>query len=171
MTRMPPERDAIAGTVALGGRTSNLRILARPNCSQVRVFGPWRGEGGWRRKVAATLTMATSRLVPVLTSQPFQPKLRHSKHMHRRAQRIRVLALLLGILFLGAQFHFCKDLTAAPSASHICPVCSTAGSAVATHSPGIAIIPENNPLEIVAAILSVSSAVPCATSPRAPPAL
>jgi hypothetical protein len=90
--------------------------------------------------------------------------------MQCRAQRIRILALLLGVIFLGAQFHFCTDLTATPSASHICPVCSTAGSAVATHSPVIAIIPVNNPLEIVPAVLSGSSAVPRATSPRAPPA-
>jgi hypothetical protein len=91
--------------------------------------------------------------------------------MQGRRKSIRILALFLGVIFLGAQFHFCTDLTATPSASHICPVCSTAGSAIATHSPGIAIVPVNNPLEIVAAILAVSSAVPRATSPRAPPAL
>jgi hypothetical protein len=91
--------------------------------------------------------------------------------MHGRTNSIRVLALFLGVIFLAAQFHFCTDLTATPSASHICPVCSTAGSAVATHSPGIAIAPVANRLEIVLAVLSVSSAVPRATSPRAPPAL
>lgn len=91
--------------------------------------------------------------------------------MRSKVYRVRVVALLLGIIFLGAQFHFCTDLTATPSASHICPVCSTAGSAVATHSPVIAIVSVTNRLEIVPAVLAVSSAVSRATSPRAPPAL
>ncbi len=85
--------------------------------------------------------------------------------------RIRILALLLGVIFLGAQFHFCADLTAAPSASHICPLCSTVASVVATQSPVIAIVPVMNRLEVALSIVSISSAVPCATSPRAPPAL
>ena len=91
--------------------------------------------------------------------------------MHGKSQRFRVLALLLGIIFLGAQFHFCADLTNSPSASHICPVCSTTGSVVATESPSIAIVPVANRLEIVPAVISVSAAVPRATSPRAPPAV
>jgi len=85
--------------------------------------------------------------------------------------RIRFLALLLGVIFLGAQFHFCNDLTTTPSVSHICPVCSTAGSVVATQSPVIAIVPATNRLEVAPAVISVSSAVPRATSPRAPPIL
>jgi len=91
--------------------------------------------------------------------------------MQAGAQRIRILALLLGVIFLGAQFHFCADLTAAPSASHICPICSDAGSVVATPSPLIAIAPVTNRLELAPVLLSVSSAVRRATSPRAPPAL
>lgn len=106
-----------------------------------------------------------------MTTQPFQPKLSLSKHMQSRTHRIRILALLLGVIFLGAQFHFCKDLTATPSASHICPICSTAGSVVATHSPSIAIVPVTNRLEIASAVISVSFAFPRATSPRAPPSL
>jgi hypothetical protein len=81
------------------------------------------------------------------------------------------LILLLGVIFLVAQFHFCSDLTATPSASHICPVCSTAGSVVATPSPSIAIVPVINRLEVAPPVVSLSSAVPRATSPRAPPAL
>lgn len=91
--------------------------------------------------------------------------------MQTKTQRIRILALFLGVIFLGAQFHFCTEVTAAPSASHICPVCSTAGSVVATQSPHIALVPVMNRLEFVALVVSVSSAVPRATSPRAPPAL
>ncbi len=106
-----------------------------------------------------------------LTPQPLRPKLRLSKHMQAKTQRIRILALLFGIIFLGAQFHFCADLTAAPSASHICPVCSTAGSVIAPRSPVIAVVPVTNRREIASLVVSISSAVPRATSPRAPPAL
>jgi hypothetical protein len=91
--------------------------------------------------------------------------------MRGKTQRIRILALLLGIVFLGAQFHFCADLTAAPSASHICPICSAVGSVVATQSPSIAVVPVMNRLEVAPLITSVFSAVPRATSPRAPPAV
>jgi len=100
-----------------------------------------------------------------------QPKLRLSRHMQAKPLRIRILALLLGVLFLGAQFHFCADLTAAPSASHICPVCSTAGSVLAAQPPVIAIVPVTNRLEVSTLAVLVTSAVPRATSPRAPPAL
>ena len=106
-----------------------------------------------------------------MTPQPFLPKLRLSKHMQAKSHRIRILALLLGVIFLGAQFHFCTDLTTTPSASHICPVCSTAGSVVAAQSPNIAFVPVMNRLEVAPLVVSVSSAVPRATSPRAPPAL
>jgi hypothetical protein len=91
--------------------------------------------------------------------------------MQAKTHRIRILALLLGVIFLGAQFHFCADLTDTPSASHVCPVCSTAGSVVTSQSPVIAIVPVTNRLEVAPTIVSVSSAVPRATSPRAPPAL
>jgi hypothetical protein len=91
--------------------------------------------------------------------------------MLSKPQRIRLLALLLGIAFLGVQFHFCADLTATPSASHLCPICSTVGSVIATQSPSIAMVPFVNRLEIVPSAVSISFAVPRATSPRAPPAL
>jgi hypothetical protein len=91
--------------------------------------------------------------------------------MPGKTQRIRISALLLGIVFLGAQFHFCADLTAAPSASHVCPICSAVGSVVATQSTSIAVVPVMNRLELAPLIISVFSAVPRATSPRAPPSL
>jgi len=106
-----------------------------------------------------------------LTLQPFQPKLRLSRYMHSKAKRVRLLALLLGIIFLGAQFHFCTDLSASPSATHFCPVCSTVASAMATQSPTVALIPAGKRLEVVSPVLVVSSAFPRAVSPRAPPAL
>jgi hypothetical protein len=90
--------------------------------------------------------------------------------MQSKIQRIRILALLVGVIFLGAQFHFCNDLTSTPSASHVCPVCSTAGSVVATSSPRIAIVPVMDRLEVAPLAVSLTSAVARATSPRAPPA-
>jgi hypothetical protein len=106
-----------------------------------------------------------------LTPQPFLPKLRLSKHMQAKSHRIRILALLLGVIFLGAQFHFCVDWTTTPSASHICPVCSTTGSVVAAQSANFAFVPVMNRLEVAPLVVPVSSAGPRATSPRAPPAL
>src|SRR5260370_19138206 len=106
-----------------------------------------------------------------LTPPSFLPKLRLSKYMQSSTQRIRILALLLGVIFLGVQFHFCSDLTTTLSASHICPVCSTTGSVIATQSPSIAIVPVTNRLVLAPFVGSVSLAVPPATSPRAPPAL
>lgn len=108
-----------------------------------------------------------------LTLQPIRHKLRLIKHMRSKTYRVRVVALLLGIIFLGAQFHFCTDLSASasPSATHFCPVCSVVGSAVATQSPTVALIPVANRLEAVSVVLADSCAFPRATSPRAPPAL
>jgi hypothetical protein len=91
--------------------------------------------------------------------------------MQAGTHRIRISALLLGVIFLAAQFHFCKDLTTTPSAAHVCPVCSTAGSVVATQSPVISLVPVTSRLEVAPTVVSVSSAVPRAISPRAPPAL
>lgn len=106
-----------------------------------------------------------------LTPQPFLPKLRLSKHMQAKTQRICILALLVGVIFLGAQFHFCADLTATPSASHICPLCSATGSVIAAQSPSLAIVPVTNRLELAPLVILASSEVPRAASPRAPPAL
>jgi len=85
--------------------------------------------------------------------------------------RIRLLALLLGFLFLAGQFHFCADMQAGPSGSHICPVC-TSGSwvvptAVATAPTAFTVAR----LEIVGLIKASLSSIARGTSPRAPPAL
>ncbi len=91
--------------------------------------------------------------------------------MHSKTQRVRLVALLLGVIFLGAQFHFCTDVFPAASATHFCPVCSVAGLALATQSPSVAILSAADRLEVVSLVLTVSSALPRAVSPRAPPAL
>jgi hypothetical protein len=91
--------------------------------------------------------------------------------MPRKSPSLSFLVLLLGVLLLGAQLHFCMDMTGSPSDSHICPVCSVVGSAVAAQSPSIEIIQAANRLEVAPTIVTVFSAVPYAISPRAPPAL
>jgi len=110
-------------------------------------------------------------LLAPLTAQPIRPKLRLSKYMPVWTARARILVLLLAIIFLAAQFHFCADLTATSSASHFCPTCSALGSVVAPQTPGISMIPVIDQLELPLLVASVFSAVPRATSPRAPPAL
>ena len=104
-----------------------------------------------------------------LTTQPFQPKLRLSKGMSGKTHRIALFALLLGVILLAAQFHLCADLTAGPLSSHICPICSTAGSVIPTQSPSMAIVPAMNRLEVFAMIVPVSTELPRTISPRAPP--
>ncbi len=126
----------------------------------------------WTGGEASWLQLGTKgeRLTP-LTAQPIRPKLRLSKYMPVWTDRARILVLLLGIIFLAAQFHFCADLTVTSSASHFCPTCSTVGSVVATQTPGIAMMPITDRLELPLLVASVFSAVPRATSPRAPPSL
>src|SRR5260221_9277885 len=104
-----------------------------------------------------------------LTPQPFPPKLRLSNYMQSKTHCIRILALLLGIIFLGAQFHFCTDLTAVPFASHVCPVCSTAGSATPAAAPINSIVPIMNPPETASFGVFGSSPGPRATPPPSPP--
>jgi hypothetical protein len=106
-----------------------------------------------------------------LTPQPFPPKLRLTNRMPITYSRYQLVAVLLGVIFLAAQFHFCADVTSSPCGSHICPVCSTAGSAVASQSPRIAMVPIANRLVVFTTIFAVSPDLPRAISPRAPPAL
>ena len=107
----------------------------------------------------------------LLTPQPSLPKLRLSTHMPINRHRLIFVALLLGVIFLVAQFHFCADLTLGPASAHFCPFCSTAGSAVTPQSPGIAVVPVTNSLVILAVFSIVFTLLPRPISPRAPPSL
>lgn len=91
--------------------------------------------------------------------------------MFANPNKARLCALLLGIIFLAAQFHFCADLNSGSSGSHPCQLCSTAGSAVTTPTLDLAVVPVVNRLEIFAKIVSPSLEIQSFTSPRAPPAL
>lgn len=101
-----------------------------------------------------------------LTAQPFLPKLRLTKYMSRKHMRLG-LVLLLGIVFLAGQFHVCAD----PTATHVCPFCTTAGSAILIPAPSISLVPVLDRLEVAAVAFEVSAEAPRTTSPRAPPTL
>ncbi|MGB7233760.1 MAG: hypothetical protein WBD19_18965 [Candidatus Acidiferrum sp.] len=91
--------------------------------------------------------------------------------MFLKPDRIRLGALLLGMIFLAAQFHFCADLTSGPASSHPCQICSTVGSAVAPQTLTLSVVPVVSRVEVFVAVLSPSVELPRTTSPRAPPAL
>ena len=106
-----------------------------------------------------------------LTPQPFLPKLRLTKYMQARHVQFRLVALLLALLFVGAQFHFCADFSASPAGSHICPICSTTQSAILATPPVIDFRPEILRGEAVEATISVFLSTQNSLSPRAPPAV
>ena len=106
----------------------------------------------------------------LLTAQPFGPKLRLTS-MVRGVRYLPFFALLLALVFLGAQLHYCADVTSAPTGTHICPVCSAVGAAVMTPPVSILVVSQVKPLETTVYAAVVSAAVPRATSPRAPPAV
>jgi hypothetical protein len=82
-----------------------------------------------------------------------------------------IFVFVLAILFLAGQFHFCADTNAGGYASHVCPFCATAGSAIFTPALSLAMIPVLNRLEITAVAFELLLDVARTTSPRAPPSL
>ena len=88
----------------------------------------------------------------------------------RKTKRVYFLALLLGVVFLGAQLHCCADLNSSTTDSHFCPICSTAGTAIATPSLIMAMAPAINRLVVVSVMPTVPAVVFRNVAPRAPPA-
>ena len=84
--------------------------------------------------------------------------------------KTRIFALLLGFIFLAAQFHFCADLSAGNSSTHFCPFCSTAGAAITMHAPILGAAPIVVSLVVFSTHIPVSTEVAFSISPRAPPA-
>jgi len=91
--------------------------------------------------------------------------------MRVNARGACLLVFLFGAIFLAAQFHYCTDLMAASSASHICSACSTMDSFVAAPVQHLAIAHVSHSLEIILSVRKISLAVPRAASLRAPPVL
>jgi len=79
-------------------------------------------------------------------------------------------AVLLALVFLLAQFHFCADLSAGNN-THFCPFCSTAASAITSQPPVLGTAPAGIRLEIAAPQIEIATTVATSISPRAPPAL
>lgn len=89
--------------------------------------------------------------------------------MRNETRRVYFLALLLGAVFLAAQLHCCVDLNSTGMDSHLCPICSTAGSAIATPSLVMVMVPAINRLEVIVSVHLVSAEFARAAFPRAPP--
>jgi hypothetical protein len=90
--------------------------------------------------------------------------------MPPRIRAFYLLTIVLGIAVLGAQLHCCVDLTSGVMSSHVCPICSTAGSAVAPPSLILAMVPAVDRLEVVGMTAKLPVVVWRNVSPRAPPA-
>lgn len=91
--------------------------------------------------------------------------------MLHNAGKFRIYALLLGLIFLAAQFHFCADLTSTTGASHFCPYCATTGAAIAASAPSISLAPAHAPVEFAPTQVFASVDVWFNIAPRAPPVL
>jgi hypothetical protein len=81
-----------------------------------------------------------------------------------------LVALLASVLF-GAQLHCCLDLNSQTLDSHVCPICSAAGSAVVTSAVHVEMAPAVNRLEEFRVLAVVPLVVPRSIAPRAPPAV
>src|SRR5206468_12716817 len=57
-----------------------------------------------------------------LTLQPIRTKHRLIWHMSDKARRVRLAALLLRMIFLVSQCHFCSHLSVSALATHVCSV-------------------------------------------------
>lgn len=91
--------------------------------------------------------------------------------MPGKTKRVYLLALLLGVVFFAAQLHCCVDIHSRAMDSHVCPICSTAGNAIAAPSLVVVRAPTTNLLEIFAVIAKVPVVAYCNVTPRAPPSL
>ena len=90
--------------------------------------------------------------------------------MPGKTKRIYFLTLLLGVVFLAAKLHCCVELNSRTMDSHVCPICSSAGTALAPPSLIMAMVPAINRLEVVSVMPTVLVVVLCNVTLRAPPA-
>ena len=85
--------------------------------------------------------------------------------------KTRIWALLLGLIFLAAQFHFCADLNGVANGTHFCPFCATAAATIATDFPILGMAHAITRLEIARPQLQSATQIVLIISPRAPPAV
>jgi len=91
--------------------------------------------------------------------------------MPEKSKKLLGLALLLGSILFAAQLHCCVDLNSRTLDSHVCPICSATGTAIATPSPIFEMAPSINRLEISGPLIAVPLVIPRNIAPRAPPAV
>ena len=91
--------------------------------------------------------------------------------MRRSDQKFCISVLLLALVFVVAQFHFCGDFAAANTSSHVCQVCATAGHAVLAPTLLAELTPAVCRLEVSCSQVVAPSLWFAVTSPRAPPSL
>ena len=94
----------------------------------------------------------------------------NSRKMAEKSKQFFCLALLIGSILFAAQLHCCVDLNSRSLDSHVCPICSAAGTAVPTPSLVVEMAPAINRLEASGVAVSVPLVVPRSIAPRAPPA-
>jgi len=86
-----------------------------------------------------------------------------------KTKQVRFLAVLLGVVFLGVQLHCCADLNSGTTDSHVCPICSGAGTAIATPALIMTMVPAINRLVVLSVMPTVPVVVFRNVAPRAPP--
>ena len=89
--------------------------------------------------------------------------------MPGKTTRIYFLAILLGVVFLAAQLHCCADLGSNTSDPHVCPICSTAATAIATPVLIMAMAPVVDRLVVFHVMPAAPVVVLRNVAPRAPP--
>lgn len=110
-------------------------------------------------------------MTQVLTLQPKFPKLRLNKYMTCKQMRLGIV-LLVALVFLAGQFHFfCSEQSTDSSTTHVCQLCATAGSAILSAPPSLAIVAVAVRLETPPLVSDPIAFVARITSPRAPPSL
>lgn len=102
------------------------------------------------------------------SSQVFYPIL--GAVMRSHGGPFRLACLLLTLVFVGAQLHFCADI-AGGSGSHVCQVCATAGHAVPVHAAVTQVSLAISRLETPRQHVEIPSLSFSLTSSRAPPSL
>src|SRR2546425_11001943 len=136
-------------------------------CRSVKIVAPRRRSV--HRVLLPGVSVDPGNTGGILTVQRFFPKLRLIRRMGTSSSKLRCVALLLGVIFLAAQFHACVDYQSGPSGSHICPICTPGAWAVP--APAIAAPAAGHVarLEVSRLCTSAPTAIPRSTSPRAPP--
>lgn len=95
----------------------------------------------------------------------------NSSLMPFKTKQVCFLAVFLGVVFLGTQLHCCAALNSGNTQPHVCPICSTAATALATPVLITTMVPTIHRLEIFASIVFACADCSRVTSPRAPPIL